>query len=203
MEPKETVRIEGFSDAVFAIAITLLGVDLKVPPPGTPGLSASLMARWPEYLSFLSSFGTIAIAWIYHHKLFTVIRRADHGLLLVNCLVLLGVIIMPYPTRMVAEYIGNPDERIAAMLKAGTFFITAMLFNLLWKHASAEGRLLDPRADPHTVGIISRQVAIAPYLYLGSLLLASVSAIASTVLNLVLTVFFAMPKWRDPNLPGT
>ena len=203
MEPKETVRVEGFSDAVFAIAITLLGVDLKIPPPGSPGLSANLLAQWPEYLSFLSSFGTIAIAWLYHHKLFTVIRRADHSLLLLNCVLLLGVTVMPYPTRMLAEYIGNPDARIAAMLKAGTFFITALLFNLLWKHASARGQLLDPRADPHTIDIISRQIAIVPYLYAGSFLLASVSAFASTVLNLVLVVFFAMPKWHDPNLPGT
>ena len=203
MEPKETVRVEGFSDAVFAIAITLLGVDLKIPPPGSPGLSANLLAQWPEYLSFLSSFGTIAIAWLYHHKLFTVIRRADHSLLLLNCVLLLGVTVMPYPTRMLAEYIGNPDARIAAMLKAGTFFITALLFNLLWKHASARGQLLDPRADPHTIDIISRQIAIVPYLYAGSFLLASVSAFASTLLNLVLVVFFAMPKWHDPNLPGT
>jgi len=203
VEPKETVRVEGFSDAVFAIAITLLGVDLKIPPPGSPGLSANLLAQWPEYLSFLSSFGTIAIAWLYHHKLFTVIRRADHSLLLLNCVLLLGVTVMPYPTRMLAEYIGNPDARIAAMLKAGTFFITALLFNLLWKHASARGQLLDPRADPHTIDIISRQIAIVPYLYAGSFLLASVSAFASTLLNLVLVVFFAMPKWHDPNLPGT
>jgi len=203
VEPKETVRVEGFSDAVFAIAITLLGVDLKIPPPGSPGLSANLLAQWPEYLSFLSSFGTIAIAWLYHHKLFTVIRRADHSLLLLNCVLLLGVTVMPYPTRMLAEYIGNPDARIAAMLKAGTFFITALLFNLLWKHASARGQLLDPRTDPHTIDIISRQIAIVPYLYAGSFLLASVSAFASTVLNLVLVVFFAMPKWHDPNLPGT
>ena len=203
MEPKETVRVEGFSDAVFAIAITLLGVDLKIPPPGSPGLSANLLAQWPEYLSFLSSFGTIAIAWLYHHKLFTVIRRADHSLLLLNCVLLLGVTVMPYPTRMLAEYIGNPDARIAAMLKAGTFFITALLFNLLWKHASARGQLLDPRTDPHTIDIISRQIAIVPYLYAGSFLLASVSAFASTLLNLVLVVFFAMPKWHDPNLPGT
>jgi len=203
VEPKETVRVEGFSDAVFAIAITLLGVDLKIPPPGSPGLSANLLAQWPEYLSFLSSFGTIAIAWLYHHKLFTVIRRADHSLLLLNCVLLLGVTVMPYPTRMLAEYIGNPDARIAAMLKAGTFFITALLFNLLWKHASARGQLLDPRADPHTIDIISRQIAIVPYLYAGSFLLASISAFASTVLNLVLVVFFAMPKWHDPNLPGT
>ena len=203
MEPKETVRVEGFSDAVFAIAITLLGVDLKIPPPGSPGLSANLLAQWPEYLSFLSSFGTIAIAWLYHHKLFTVIRRADHSLLLLNCVLLLGVTVMPYPTRMLAEYIGNPDARIAAMLKAGTFFITALLFNLLWKHATARGQLLDPRTDPHTIDIISRQIAIVPYLYAGSFLLASVSAFASTLLNLVLVVFFAMPKWHDPNLPGT
>jgi uncharacterized membrane protein len=203
VEPKETVRIEGFSDAVFAIAITLLGTDLRVPPPGGPGLIANLFAQWPEYFSFLSSFGTIAIAWIYHHKLFALIRRADHTLLLLNCLLLLGVTVMPYSRKILAEYIGGPDVRAAAMVNDGTFIITAVFFNLLWRYASAHSRLLDSRADPHAISVISRMIAIVPLMYLGSFLLASVSAVASTALNLVLVVFFAIPKQLDPNLPGT
>ena len=203
MEPKETVRIEGFSDAVFAIAITLLGTDLRVPPPASPGLIANLLAQWPEYLSFLSSFGTIAIAWIYHHKLFAVIRRADHTLLLLNCLLLLGVTVMPYSRKILAEYIGRPDVRAAAMVNDGTFIMTAVFFNLLWRYASAHNRLLDSRADPHAISVINRMIAIVPLLYLGSFLLASVSAVASIALNLVLVVFFAIPKQLDPNLPGT
>jgi len=203
VEPKETVRIEGLSDAVFAIAITLLCPDLRVPPPGSPGLIANLLAQWPEYLSFLSSFGTIAIAWIYHHKLFALIRRADHTLLLLNCLLLLGVTVMPYSRKILAEYVGSPDVRVAAMVNDGTFILTAVFFNLLWRHASAHSRLLDSRADPHAISVLNRMIAIVPLLYLGSFLLASVSAVASTGLNLVLVAFFAIPKQLDPNLPGT
>ncbi len=79
----ETGRVEAFSDGVFAIAITLLVLDLKVPrdlPPGTTLLHA-LLAQWPSYVAFVTSFATIGIMWINHHTLFTLIKRTDHTLL--------------------------------------------------------------------------------------------------------------------------
>lgn len=201
--PKETGRVEGFSDAVFAIAITLLALDLPVPSPASGGHFGNMADLWPEYLSFFSSFGNIAILWIYHHKLFTIIRRADHMLLLLNCLLLLGVTTIPYSNRVLAAYADTPGLKGAAMVHAGIFTMTAVFFKVLWQYSSDHGRLLDPRVSSDTVRLINRNTTIAPLLYAGSFLLASTDALASSVANVVLAIFFALPKWRDPNLPGT
>jgi len=190
----ETARIEGFSDAVFAIAITLLGLDLRVPPPGSQGLLAKVLAQWPEYLAFVASFGTIAVWWIMHHRLFTLIRRSNHALLLLNCLVLLWVTVIPYPTRMVAAYVGTPDLRVAAMLHAATFVMIAACFKLLWWYVSVHGHLLNPDVDARTIRVINGMSSFAPLMYVVSLLLASVNVTVSATLNLALAVFLAIPK---------
>ena len=105
-DAKETARIEAFSDGVFAIAITLLVLDLKVPRGMAEGrdLLAALVGQWPAYLAFVTSFATIGIMWINHHRMFTLIGRTDDGLLVLNGLLLLGVTFVPFPTGVLAEY---------------------------------------------------------------------------------------------------
>src|SRR5882672_2129896 len=94
----ETGRIEAFSDGVFAIAITLLVLDLKVPRALQDGrtLASSLGAMWPSYLAFVTSFATILIMWINHHRMFTLIGRADDRVMFYNGLLLLGVTVVPF-----------------------------------------------------------------------------------------------------------
>ena len=89
---KETGRIEAFSDGVFAIAMTLLVLDLKVPKEvgANHSLSSALLEQWPSYLAFLISFATVGIMWMNHHRLFTLIHRTDHWLLVLNGLLLFG-----------------------------------------------------------------------------------------------------------------
>src|SRR5512140_1040236 len=84
----ETTRVETFSDAVFAISITLLGLALKVPKPDHDSLLLALAHQWPAFLALVTSFMTIGIVWINHHRLFTHIRSVSHGLLLLNGLLL-------------------------------------------------------------------------------------------------------------------
>src|SRR5262249_42578260 len=100
-ELRESERLEAFSDGVFAIAITLLVLELKVPPRDAD-LAAALLSGWPSYVAFLTSFATIGIMWLNHHRLFTTIRRVDHGTLVLNGLLLLGVTALPFPTAIVA-----------------------------------------------------------------------------------------------------
>src|SRR5579872_4040697 len=89
---KETGRVEAFSDGVFAIAITLLVLDLKIPSASPSARLADQLAKqWPAYLAFLISFSFIGIMWINHHSLFTYIRRIDHALLILNGSLLMGV----------------------------------------------------------------------------------------------------------------
>jgi uncharacterized membrane protein len=190
----ETARIEAFSDGVFAIAITLLILEIKVPTPAAGPLAAQLGKQWASYVSFVMSFAFIGVMWINHHRLFTHIRRCDNTLLLLNLLLLLGVTFVPYPTAVLAMHLGHPDQRLAAIFYNGTYFGIAIFFNLLWRYATSPSRhLLAPDVDTVAIRNITRQYAFGPLTYLACLALAWVSVAASLGLNVLLACFFAVP----------
>jgi uncharacterized membrane protein len=193
---KETGRMEAFSDGVIAIAITLLVLDIKVPRelPESASLLSALLGQWPSYFAFATSFATIGIMWINHHRIFSQIKRSDQVLLVLNGLLLMCITFVPFPTALLAEYLGEPDQRTAALVYSGTFVVTAIIYNLLWRYASHNNRLLDQRSNPAEVRGISRQYAFGPLFYLAAFVLAFWSALASLALNLLLAVFFAIPK---------
>src|SRR5579872_3201819 len=179
---KETARIEAFSDGVFAIAITLLILEIKVPPAGTADLATQLLRQWPSYVSFVISFAFIGIMWINHHRMFTHIRRCDNGLLILNLLLLLGVCAVPFPTAVLAAHLGQAGQRTATLLYNGTYVFIAVFFNLLWKYASSPRRhLLGHDVDADMVARISRQYAFGPVPYLVCFALAYVSVAASLI----------------------
>jgi TMEM175 potassium channel family protein len=192
----ETNRVEAFSDGVFAIAITLLILEIKVPhdvaPPAT--LARVLAQEWPSYLAFVTSFFTILIMWVNHHRLFTHIGRCDDRLLFFNGLLLLGVAIVPFPTALVAAYLGHPGEMTAATVYNGTLVAIAVAFNLLWRSASANGRLLHDDYDREAVRHITESYRYGPLWYVLALALEPVSVTASLLLNLSLAVYFALPS---------
>ncbi|HET9221484.1 MAG TPA: TMEM175 family protein [Roseiflexaceae bacterium] len=202
-EAKETGRIEAFSDGVIAIAITLLVLDIKVPRdlPEAASLLGALLAQWPSYFAFATSFATIGIMWINHHRLFDLIKRADQMLLVLNGLLLMCITVVPFPTSLLAEYLGEPQDRTAALVYSGTFFVTAIVFNVLWRYASHKNRLIDPRSDPAVVRGISRQYAFGPLVYLAAFILAFFSATASLALTMLLALFFAIPASRLGSAP--
>jgi len=191
----ETGRIEAFSDGVFAIAITLLVLDLKVPRAFQDGrtLASLLVAMWPSYLAFVTSFATILIMWINHHRMFTLIGRADDRVMFYNGLLLLGVTIVPFPTALVAEYLRRDGQNTAATVYNGTFIFIAICYNLLWRTAAVNDRLLYAQASRHAVQRIFDAYRYGPLWYGIAFLLAFVSVTASLVVNLALAVFFARP----------
>src|SRR5215813_5730977 len=127
----ETARIEAFSDGIFAIAITLLILEIKIPHQQEQGhLGTALLRQWPSYVAFFLSFTYIGIMWINHHRMFNHIKRANDVLLVLNLLLLLGVTVVPFPTAVLAEHLGGPDERTAAIVYNCTFFLIAIAFNL-------------------------------------------------------------------------
>lgn len=195
-EASETARIEAFSDGIFAVAATLLVVDLKVPhgAVGGTGLLRALASQWPSYLAFVTSFAFIGIMWINHHRLFTLIKRSDDLLLVWNGLLLLGVTFVPFPTAVLAEYIPRSGNHIAVAVYSGTYTVLAILFNLLWHHASHGRRLLSRHAEPRMVEAITRGYRLGPALYFVSFVLAFVSVPGSLAMNLALAVFFALPS---------
>jgi uncharacterized membrane protein len=187
----ETTRVEAFSDGVYAIAITLLILEIKVPHHDAGPLGQALLDRWPSYLAFLTSFFTIGVMWINHHRLFTLIDRCDTALLVANLLLLLGVTWVPFPTAVLAEYLGHPGDRLAAVFYSGSFFVIALFFQLLWRYAT--GRLLGAESDPAQVAGITRQYAFGPFVYIATLLVGLWSATTSLILNMLIALFFALP----------
>src|SRR5205814_6853937 len=124
--------VEAFSDGVFAIAITLLILEIRVPPVGTPGgLRVALPHLWPSFLAFLASFLTIGVMWLNHHRLFTLIRKSDDGLIAFNLLLLLGITWIPFPTALLAEHLRGPDQLTAGWVDARSFFAIAIVFNVI------------------------------------------------------------------------
>jgi uncharacterized membrane protein len=192
----ETSRIEAFSDGVFAIAITLLILEVKVPASPQGSLGAALLRQWPSYLGFLLSFAFIGIMWMSHHRMFTLIKRTNDTLLVLNLLLLLGVTVVPFPTAVLAVHLGGPEQKTAAVLYNATFVIIGITFNILWRYAVAR-RLIDPSALPSAASM-SRQYAFGPIIYLICLALAWVSVKASLALSIGIAVFFALP----PSLLG-
>lgn len=130
-----TRRLEAFSDAVFAIAITLLALTLQVPRVTvvTPhALAADLAAQWPAYLSFLLSFVTLLIAWVYHHRLLEGAQHAGTGLLFTNGALLLIVSSVPFPTALLGAYLTTPAASVVAAIYAGYIGLLNFSYNLLW-----------------------------------------------------------------------
>jgi TMEM175 potassium channel family protein len=191
-EPQsETARIEAFSDGVFAIAITLLILEMKVPSEHV-SLAGALLRQWPSYLAFLLSFFYIGIMWMNHHRMFTHIRRSSDTLLLLNLLLLLGVTVVPFPTAVLATHLGTPEQRTAAVFYNGVYVVIAIFFNLLWRY-SVSRRLVDHAISGAAAANISRQYSVGPIIYLICLGLAFVDVRVSLAVNVGLAIFFALP----------
>ena len=118
-------RMEAFSDGVFAIAITLLILDVAVHPPGTP--LQQLFNAWPTYVTYLISFLTIGGAWIVHTALTDRMERSDSIFLRLNLFVLLAVSFLPFPTRLLAEGLGEPAAERAAVTVFGATLLVIRL----------------------------------------------------------------------------
>lgn len=206
IEEKETGRVEAFSDGVFAIAITLLVLDLKVPraeslPVGV-GLWEYLVGQWPVFLAYMVSFCTILIMWTSHHRLFNHIRRIDSTFMYINGLLLLFVSVVPFPTSLLAEHIQHEYAHTAAAIYSGNSICIAIMFNLLWRYAAHNHRLLSRNADPVFVKGVNRQYWFGPPLYFLAFVLAFVNVIASVAICFALAVFFAMTGILNRRLFG-
>ena len=175
---------------------------LKVPRglEGGRTLAWALGAMWPTYLAFVTSFATILIMWINHHRLFRWIHRSDNVLLLLNLLLLLTVSVVPFPTALLAAYLGHPGERTATLVYTIAGLAIAVAFNLLWRYAAAGNRLLGKELDHPQVDAISRSYVFGPVLYLAATAIALWNVNLAIGVTLFLALFFALPPERV--IPG-
>lgn len=191
-----TERLEAFSDGVIAIAITLLTLDIHVPPHGGTGKGSlwhQLVALWPNYLAFATSFIVIAIFWINHHTMFAHIQRTDHYLLLINTLLLFGIAFVPFTTALASEYLGRDGSRTAMMIYTGWFVLIAVAFNLLWWRPRRAG-LIDPESDPEAVARITRRYRYGIPGYVLFFLVSIVSPLAAVIGIGALALLYALPN---------
>jgi len=198
---KESARIEAFSDGVFAIAITLLILNIKIPDASSGDLVTQLVRQWPSYFAFFISFAFVGVMWVNHHRLFTYIHRSNDVLLLLNLLLLLGVSFVPFPTAVLAKNLSNGGQRAAAILYNGTYFVLSILFNLLWRYCTAKNHhMLAKDIDVTAVRRVSAQYALGPAFYFICILVAWINVPASLALNCLLAIFFALPPAHSARL---
>jgi uncharacterized membrane protein len=190
-----TERTETFSDGVFAIAITLLVLEIGVPVPGEGSLGHALVEQWPAYASYLVSFFTIGIIWINHHAVFAGLARADRGLLILNLLLLAWVALIPWPTHLIAEYMreGGSDERVAALVYAGTMAGMGLSFGALWTYATRNRRLVGDWLSDEQIRARTVRFTVGGPIYVAAMLLALVAAVASLAVIGALAVYYLLP----------
>jgi uncharacterized membrane protein len=191
----DTARLETFADGVMAIAITLLILEVRVPQVEGRSLTTTLAAEWPSYAGYVVSFLTIGIIWVNHHQMFKLIGRVTHGFLMLNVIFLMTIAFLPFPTALVADYIRVPDSRKAATVVYGLAMVAiAVMFNVVWRSASRNGRLLVPGVDTAGVERISRSYLGGPIAYTVATLVAFVSPFLSLGIFAAMALFWLLPS---------
>ena len=196
----QTTRLEAFSDGVFAIAITLLIIEIHVPArEHAETLGHELLRIWPSYMGYLTSFLTIGVMWINHHYVFELIARVDRTMLLLNTLLLMLIAFVPFPTAVLAQFIETDGARAAAVLYGATLTLTAMSYFTWWRYASAGRRLIGDEVPDEVVDDITRAYAPGTLLYGGAALIAFLQPWLSAAAYLAIAVFYALPlaQWRE------
>jgi uncharacterized membrane protein len=188
-----TGRLETFADGVFAIAATLLilNVDTEI-PDDAHGLGRRIMEAWPAYAAYAVSFLTIGIIWMNHHTVMSLVERVDRRFLLSTVVFLMLVAFIPFPTRLLAGHLREDGARAAALLYGATLTATAVMFGVIWFSASIGGRLLKSDADPKVVSGITRSFLPGPWIYLGATLVALVSPTVSAILFGAIALFYVI-----------
>ena len=138
-------RIAAFSDAVFAVAITLLVLNIDVPQVPTSLVSEKLpseiWALWPKFAAFIVSFLIIGVFWVFHHMLFRKIRRHTGLFLWMNLMLLMCIVFIPFSAALFSEY---PSTEIGTMFYAASWAVPSFILALMWWYATSENRLVDP-----------------------------------------------------------
>ncbi|KAB8144944.1 DUF1211 domain-containing protein [Chloroflexia bacterium SDU3-3] len=189
-------RLVAFSDAVIAIVITLLVLEIKVPhveEGGNAALTMALLNQWPSYLSFIVSFMIIGVTWANHHTMFAHIKRTDHMFLLINLLFLFWIAAIPFASALLGEYIQRPEEQTAAVVYGGVLTIGGVFFNLIWVYATGPSNLVDRKSNPVHLRALRHSFMFGPVLYFLVTLVAFWNVEVSLACYILLGLLYAMP----------
>jgi uncharacterized membrane protein len=193
---KQTTRLEALSDGIFGVAITLLAIEIGINEyegANNFNLWGKIIERWPEYFSYFNSFATVLLIWMGHNKIFKQLRSANHWIILLNGLVLLLVVLFPYPTKTVGTFIGTNAENTAVAFYVaftGSITVSMLLLNI---YILQNKRLLLNQAKgiPWIKGMIKGQI-IGIIAYGTITILAFYYSKIAIVLTFFMWVFWAI-----------
>ena len=184
-----TARLETFSDGVFAIAATLLILEVRLPTHGS--VTFELVHAWPSYVAYAISFLTIGIIWVNHHTVMQQIERVDRTFLFINVVFLLIVAFTPFPTRVLAEHL-REGSKAAAFAYGLTYTLMAISYGALWFYAARGRRLIAAGADQRVVSGISRSFAPGSVIYGAATLSSLISAYLAVALYAAIALFYVL-----------
>src|SRR3954469_21373408 len=185
-----TTRLEPFSDGVFAIAATLLVLEISVSSTDDLGLGHALLHIWPQYLAYVTSFVTIGIIWMNHHHTVSLIARTDRTMLFLNNLLLLTIAFLPFPTGLVGTYLRGEGKQAATLAYAGTLVVMAGLHQAWWRYARVNRRLIADGTPDSALRAVDRAYLPGVPLYGAVFVLAFFSPLASILLTFAIAAFY-------------
>jgi TMEM175 potassium channel family protein len=191
----DTDRLEAFSDGVFAIAITLLVLDFRVPDLGRD-LGRALLDLWPSLFAYVISFATIGVIWVSHHGIFDRIDRIDRTFLFLNLFLLATIALIPFPTAVLARFLNEIGKgELAASFYSASLLLMAIAFALVTRHATRVGALATPM---YPTGRRQRATNLGLIVYPIAMLLSMISPYLALAACISVAIFYALP----PRRPG-
>ncbi len=201
----DSKRAEAFSDGVFAIAITLLVLNLRLPGPGPHhySLTQQLLRDWQQYFAYVVSFLTIGIMWMNHHTILAHVTRVDRALLVLNLFLLMGVVAIPFPTALVAEHLRDADGAAATVTYGLVMIAISFGFAGLWIYVTRHGPELGGQAHPDSLrrSIPGFTGGLIVYVA-GTLIAAFLSPLAALIIFGALAVYYLFEHLPSPQSSG-
>jgi TMEM175 potassium channel family protein len=200
-------RFEGFSDAVFAIALTLLIVEIKVPgsPEGTHGygdLARAMAEQWREHLALILCYSVIGAYWLQHHYTGRIYARSDHWFGAINLLFLLAIVVIPYPVRAWCFHLGTRFEPTGALTLVAALALTACTWMAKWFYGMAGRRVMDERLAPDFLRQMTWRYGLATLVQIAAVPLTIVAPRAGVAVALLCVAFFLLPQPKPRYKPG-
>jgi len=185
-------RLIFFSDAVFAIAITLLIIDIHLPDNAGSDLAGALRHLEPSFEGFVISFLVIALYWVSHHRLFGSIRTYDTRLIWINIWILMLIVFLPFSSSMVSSY---GEHRVAVIFYALNLAAIGLLFLLLWLYATYHGRLISPSTPIAVIRRTTLRLGVPPLVFFLSIPIALVNTNVAKYSWLMIPVLFRVAQY--------
>jgi uncharacterized membrane protein len=184
-------RLAALTDGVFAIAITLLALEVTVPiveaGAGESDLGSALVEQWPSYAAYMVTFFLVGAYWFNHHRMFNLLRGVDHRFLVLNIFFLMAIAIMPFPNALLAEYLLEPEQqRVAIGVYGLAMMALAVMFNLVWWYAGWKHRLLRPDCDYRHVRKVLNSYLMGPVVYGIGVVISFFAPVVSLVIFLLI-----------------